>query len=100
QPAPVMKSFIEVRAACEQLIRGSGVNATFLRPWYVLGPGHRWPYLLLPAYRALEKLPSTRETARRLGLVKLEQMIRALAYAVDHPAAGVRIMDVETVRGF
>ena len=43
QPAPMMKACIAVRAECETLIRESGLNATILRPWYVLGPGHRWP---------------------------------------------------------
>ena len=47
-PAPMMKAYIEVRSQCEAMIRQSGMNATILRPWYVLGPGHRWPYLLLP----------------------------------------------------
>ena len=46
----------------------------FFVPWYVLGPGHRWPYLLLPMYKLMELLPSTRAGATRLGLVTLEQM--------------------------
>lgn len=50
QPAPVMKEFIAVRRVGEAMIRESGINATFVRPWYVLGPGHRWPYVILPAY--------------------------------------------------
>src|SRR5262245_23028207 len=50
QPAPVMKAFIEVRSTGETMIRESGINATFVRPWYVLGPGHRWPYAILPIY--------------------------------------------------
>ena len=53
-PAPVMKAYIEVRSQCEALIHRSGMNATILRPWYVLGPGHRWPYLLLPVYKLME----------------------------------------------
>jgi uncharacterized protein YbjT (DUF2867 family) len=43
QPAPVMKAFIDVRSAGEAMIRESGINATFVRPWYVLGPSHWWP---------------------------------------------------------
>ncbi len=42
QPAPMMQAFIAVRAEGEALIRASGMTATFVRPWYVLGPGHRW----------------------------------------------------------
>ena len=51
---PMMKAYIQVRSECEAMIRESGMNATILRPWYVLGPGHRWPYLLLPVYKIME----------------------------------------------
>jgi uncharacterized protein YbjT (DUF2867 family) len=98
QPAPVMRAYLEVRAACEALIRAAGLNATFVRPWYVLGPGHRWPLLLQPAYWLLEQLPATREAAQRLGLVTLEQMIGTLLEAVEHPATGVRILGVPEIR--
>jgi uncharacterized protein YbjT (DUF2867 family) len=97
-PAPVMKTYIEVRAQCEAMIGQRGMNATILRPWYVLGPGHRWPYLLLPIYKLMEFLPSTRAGATRLGLVTLEQMVRALVQAVETPAKGVRIVEVPEIR--
>jgi uncharacterized protein YbjT (DUF2867 family) len=98
RPAPVMKAYIEVRARCEGLIRQARLNATILRPWYVLGPGHRWPYALLPAYWLLERLPSTAEGARRLGLVTLEQMLSALMAAIESPCTGVRILSVPEIR--
>jgi uncharacterized protein YbjT (DUF2867 family) len=42
QPAPaIMKAYAAVRAEGEAIVRATGMNATFLRPWYVLGPGHR-----------------------------------------------------------
>ena len=98
QPAPVMRAYIQVRSECEAVIRQSGMNATILRPWYVLGPGHRWPYLLLPMYKLMELLPSTRAGAERLGLVTLEQMVQALASAVENPAQGVTIVEVPQIR--
>lgn len=98
QPAPVMKAYQTVRAEGEALIRASGMNATILRPWYILGPGHRWPYALLPFYWLCEWLPSTRATARRLGLVTLAQMIHSLVDAVESPVQGVRIVDVPAIR--
>ena len=98
QPAPVMRAYLAVRAEGERLIRESGLNATVLRPWYVLGPGHRWPYLLLPAYWLLARLPATREGARRLGLVTLRQMVRALRNAVERPSDGTRLVTVEEIR--
>ncbi len=97
-PAPIMKTYMEVRSQCEAMIGQSGMNATILRPWYVLGPGHRWPYLLLPMYKLMELLPSTREGATRLGLVTLEQMVRALVHSVETPAKGVCVVEVPEIR--
>ena len=98
QPAPMMKAYIAVRAECEALIRERRLNATILRPWYVLGPGHRWPYLLIPVYWMLRKLPATREGAQRLGLVTLPQMIQSLVEAVESPATGVSVKGVPDIR--
>jgi uncharacterized protein YbjT (DUF2867 family) len=98
QPAPVMLAFIGVRAEGEAMIRASGIPATFLRPWYVLGPGHRWPYVLLPIYWLFECIPSKRESALRLGLVTIRQMIHALVWSVENPARGSRILDVPQIR--
>jgi uncharacterized protein YbjT (DUF2867 family) len=97
-PAPMMKAYIEVRSEGERLIRESGMRATVLRPWYVLGPDHRWPYLLVPAYKLFEMLPSTRESAQRLGLVTLQQMINALLDAVENPSDNHHIVEVPEIR--
>ncbi|MBI1889718.1 MAG: NAD(P)H-binding protein [Burkholderiales bacterium] len=98
QPAPMMQAYIEVRKKGEEMIRASGIPATLLRPWYVLGPGHRWPYLLLPFYALFERLPATRESAMRLGLVTLEHMIAALVVSVEQGGDGVRVIDVPGIR--
>ena len=97
-PAPVMREYIEVRSRGEQLIREAGLNATIVRPWYVLGPGHWWPYALLPMYWLMEAIPSTRESARRLGLVTHKEMVATLRHAVNQPAIGIEIRDVEAIR--
>jgi nucleoside-diphosphate-sugar epimerase len=97
-PAPVMKAYIAARCEGEALIQTSGLSATILRPWYVLGPGHRWPVVLQPLYWLAERFPKTRAGACRLGLVTIEQMITALVWAVENPPAGVRIMEVPEIR--
>ncbi len=97
-PAPIMKTYIEVRTQCEALIRTSRLRATFLRPWYILGPGHRWPLLLLPAYSLMSLLPSTREAAARLGLVTVEDMLVTLVWAIEHPPSEIRVIDVPEIR--
>jgi len=98
QPAPIMKVYQEVRAEGERLIRASGMNATILRPWYILGPGHWWPYFLVPAYRLCERIPATRAGALRCGLVTLKQMVNALIAAVESPASGIKVIEVPGIR--
>jgi uncharacterized protein YbjT (DUF2867 family) len=99
QPAPIMKAYIEARAEAEALVRSAGFRgATILRPWYVLGPGRQWPRLLRPIYWVLERLPSKRDTARRLGLLTYRQMTRALVASVEHPAEGFRILNVPEIK--
>src|SRR5262245_54873916 len=98
RPAPVMKAYQEARAEAEADIRARGLHATFLRPWYVLGPGHRWPWLLLPGYWLAERLPATREAARRLRPVTIAQMLSALVRAVERPAEGSRIVGTPEMR--
>ena len=97
-PAPAMRAYVAVRTRCEEAIRAAGLNATILRPWYVLGPGHHWPRLLIPMYWLAERIPSTREGARRLGLVTIDQMVSALVRAVENPVSGIEIVDVPRIR--
>ena len=98
QPASMMQAFLAVRAEGEALIRASGMKATFVRPWYVLGPGHWWPYALVPFYWLAELLPPTRESAQRLGLVTISQMLKALVWSVENSPDEVRILDVPKIR--
>lgn len=98
QPAPVMKAYQRVRREAEQHLAECGFDRTILRPWYVLGPGHWWPLALQPFYAAAERLPWTRESAVRLGLVTVRQMVGALAQAVDRPARGCRVVETREIR--
>lgn len=93
-PAPVMKAYIDVRTECERQIRQSGIEASILRPWYILGPGRNWPQLLHPLYWLFGRINP--EGAERLGLVTLDQMRNALVWAIEHPAP--RVLDVPAIR--
>jgi len=98
QPAPVMQAYQAARRQAEQTLRASGLRHTILRPWYVLGPGHRWPYALLPIYWLLERLPVTRDSARRLGLVTLAQMVDAIVAAIENRPTHARIVEVPAIK--
>jgi len=65
----------------------------------VLGPGHYWPYALVPLYAFARLVPAWHASAIRLGLVTLEQTTTALVAAVEQPPpGGVRIVDVPAIR--
>jgi uncharacterized protein YbjT (DUF2867 family) len=100
QPAPVMQAYIAARAQGEKALADAGFARSILRPWYVLGEGHRWPVLLKPLYALAEIFPQTRDTARRMGLVTLAQMVAALVHAVETPPGDgtLRIIDVPEIR--
>lgn len=93
-PAPVMRAYIDVRMECERQIQKSGIEASILRPWYILGPGRNWPQLLQPLYWLFGRINP--EGAERLGLVTLDQMRNALVWAIEHPAP--RVLDVPAIR--
>jgi nucleoside-diphosphate-sugar epimerase len=100
QPAPIMQAYLWVRALGEAIIREARLTATIVRPWYVLGPGRRWPKLIVPLYKIAEMIPATRATAERLGLVTVEQMINAIVSALEDPppSGQQRIVNVAGIR--
>ncbi|MEO8295962.1 MAG: NAD(P)H-binding protein [Gemmatimonadota bacterium] len=97
-PAPIMLAYVAARMRAEEVIRASGIPATIVRPWYVLGPGHRWPYALVPFYWVMRRIPATRESANRLGLVTLNQMLATLVQAVEEPSDSVHVVEVPAIR--
>lgn len=98
QPAPVMREYSEVRREAEAVIRSSGLNATVLRPWYVLGPGRTWPAFLKPVYWVADRIPVISRGSKRLGLVTIDQMTAALVRSVEEPREGFAVLDVPAIR--
>ena len=97
-PAPVMRAYVNARIRAEAALHTADCPLTILRPWYVLGAGHRWAYALLPVYWLAERNASFREGALRLGFVTLEQMVTALVASVESAGADLRILDVPAIR--
>jgi uncharacterized protein YbjT (DUF2867 family) len=98
RPAPIMQEYQAARAEGERLVSESGMKATFVRPWYVLGPGRTWPYALVPLYALARLLPPTREGAQRLALVTLAQITQALAWAVENPPEHLQTIEPPQMR--
>ena len=67
QPAPIMQAYQDARRQAERSLAASGLRRTIVRPWYVLGPGHRWPYLRSPCTQCSSA--SRPRASRRVGWV-------------------------------
>ena len=94
----VMKAYQQVRKEGESYCLLKGFPCTFIRPWYVLGPGHLWPILLLPLYAISMLFPSLREKARALALVTLNQVLTALITVIEQPLSSNRILEITDIR--
>jgi uncharacterized protein YbjT (DUF2867 family) len=98
-PTSIMKDYQECRAEGEAATINTNIPATFIRPWYVIGPGHYWPLFFQPLFKILEWIPSTSAKAKALRIVYLKQMLYALVNAVDHePLDRVNVIEINEIR--
>ncbi|MEO8102974.1 MAG: NAD(P)H-binding protein [Betaproteobacteria bacterium] len=100
--APAMRAYVASRAEAEVQIAArvatGTLAATFLRPWYVLGPGHRWPIFLKPLYRLASLFPALRANVENMGLVTRKEMVAALVRVVENPATAISVLGVTQIR--
>ena len=100
-PSSIMKAYQLVRAEGELILTRTGIRCSFIRPWYVLGPGHWWPIVLIPFYGLFSLFPLTREKVNQQGLVTISQMIRMLVFAIKNPPADkIVVYDVPAIKHF
>ena len=98
-PTKVMGDFQEARRQGEEIVLASGLTSTFIRPWYVVGPGHYWPLLFQPIFKLLEIIPKTSAKAKALALVSLKQMLRTLtAVVINSPKEINNIVEVQDIK--
>jgi nucleoside-diphosphate-sugar epimerase len=98
-PTDIMKEYQAVRAAGETLLAETGIRCSFIRPWYVLGPGHWWPLMFKPLYWIGRRIPVFKEKAQKLGTVTIHQMIACLLYAIEHPPlSGCNVYEVTDIQ--
>jgi len=98
-PTKIMGDYQEARRQGEQAVIASGIPSTFIRPWYVVGPGHYWPLLFNPVFKLLEVIPRTSVQARSLALVSLKQMLRTLKNAtLNLPGIPNTIIEIKDIK--
>ena len=97
-PSRIMRAYQQVRQEGEEYCLIQKLNCTFVRPWYVLGPGHWWPIILLPFYGLAELVPSWRKAARAKSLVTIRQMLHTLLDAIRNEPAPLKIYEIADIR--
>lgn len=97
-PSKIMAAYQSVRKEGEEYSKSKKLNCSFIRPWYVMGPGHYWPVLLLPVYGIAELVPSWQKKARAMALVTIHQMLRTLVKVVDANPLPLRIIEIKQIR--
>lgn len=97
-PSKIMAAYQAVRKEGEEYCQSKKLNCSFIRPWYVLGPGHYWPVLLLPLYSVAELVPKWRQKIRAMALVTINQILRTLIVAVEADPLPLRIIEIKQIR--
>lgn len=95
---PVMKAYVAVRAEVEALISSLGLSATIIRPFYVLGPGRRWPYAIMPLLWLARLIPGLSRQARTMVFNTREQVVHAIVNAIEHPPTGIDVWDARRLK--
>jgi hypothetical protein len=93
-----MKDFQQVRAEGERILLQQNFTSVFIRPWYVLGPGHWWPVILKPFFWIAKLIPSKREAAKHLDTVTIKQITNTLFYVIKNPSSTNCVYDVSKIK--
>ena len=97
-PSNIMKDYQEVRQEGEAYLRSKNLPSTFIRPWYVLGPGHLWPAFLYPAYAVAKLVPSLKQKAGAYSIVTIGQVLKTLLHVIESPPPKLRIIEVKHIK--
>jgi nucleoside-diphosphate-sugar epimerase len=98
QQSKLMQAYQQVRRQGEAYCMLKQLNCTFIRPWYVLGPGHWWPVILLPLYALANMVPVWKQKAAGMALVTLPQMLATLVSAIEAKPQQKTIIEIPAIK--
>jgi nucleoside-diphosphate-sugar epimerase len=98
QQSKLMQAYQQVRRQGEAYCMLQQLNCTFIRPWYVLGPGHWWPVILLPLYALANMVPVWKQKVAGMELVTLRQMLATLINATAATPQKQTIVEIADVK--
>ena len=97
-PSSIMHKYQQTRRQGEKLLKASGIPCTFLRPWYVLGPGHWWPIIFQPLFFVGKMIKVFRKTIEQREFITIRQMIAALKIAIKNAPMFAMAMEIEDMK--
>ncbi len=98
QHSKLMQAYQQVRRQGEACCMSKQLNCTFIRPWYVLGPGHWWPVILMPLYALANMVPAWKKKAAGTALVTLPQMLASLVSAIEAKPQPLTIVEIAAIK--
>ncbi|MBK8485050.1 MAG: NAD(P)H-binding protein [Saprospiraceae bacterium] len=98
EPSSIMKDFQEAKSLGEKYLESLHLNSIFVRPWYIIGPGHWWPIFFIPLFKLLEIIPATSMKARKFSLITIHQMISSLIYIINHIDKVPKYVEIENLK--
>lgn len=94
----VMKEYRDVRKEAEAYLLSKHLTCTFIRPWYVIGPGHFWPLVLLPFYGVAKFIPSLKKKTEGMAFITINQLLHTFMKAIDSPPQKLRVFEIKHIK--
>jgi uncharacterized protein YbjT (DUF2867 family) len=94
----MMQEYTNVRKQGEAYIQSKHLVCTFIRPWYVIGPGHYWPLLLMPAYGIAQLRPQWKQKTKGMELLNINLLLRTLVKAIEAPPPRQRLFEISHMK--
>lgn len=94
----IIKDYQQARKSGERILTKSGIPCTFLRPWYVLGPGHWWPIIFQPLIYLAKLNSFWKRLVEEREFISIRQMIAALTLSVKTTPMYVMVMEIADMK--
>lgn len=94
----VMKEYRDARKQGEAYALSKHLVCTFIRPWYVVGPGHYWPLLLVPFYGVAQLVPQWKQKTAGKELIGIKLLLSTFLKAIEAPPQKQRVFEISHMK--
>ena len=94
----VRKNHRAIRKQGEAYVLSKHLPCTFIRPWYVVGPGRYWPLCFLPVYGLAKTVPQWKQKAKGKEFIGINPLLRTITKAIETPPQKQRVFEVSHMK--